>query len=179
MDMPSQSAKDLWELEVLGSSPSCLPFWSLARRLLSSCPNTRHCLEIQVTLMEQLGAVPPPSHSWMAPLVEDMLHDVRTGLTKAVVTGPGKAVLFYGRHSLGEGLTTGKAKDAASILTGVGMWVGKPPYLSANPMTIQEGRQEIGQTIKNYHVKVRGLGCPHVKLSTQHPSGLTIQEVCP
>ena len=29
----------------------------------------------------------PPSHSWMAPLVEDMLHDVRTGLTEAVVTG--------------------------------------------------------------------------------------------
>ena len=39
----------------------------------------------------------------MAPLVEDMLHDARTGLTKAVVTGPGIAVLFYGRHLLGEG----------------------------------------------------------------------------
>ena len=44
--------------------------------------------------MEELGPIPPPSHSWMAPLVEDMLHDAGTGLTKAVVTGPGWAVLF-------------------------------------------------------------------------------------
>ena len=75
----------------------------------------------------------------MAPLVEDMLHDVRIGLTEAVVTGPGRVVLFYGRHSLGEGLTTDEARDATFLLTGVGMWIGKPAYLSANPMTIQEG----------------------------------------
>ena len=80
-----------------------------------------------------------PSHSWTAPLVEDMLHDVRTGLTKAVVTGPGRAVLFYGRHSPGEGLTMDEARDAAFLLTGVCMWVGKPAYLAADPMTIQEG----------------------------------------
>ena len=46
--------------------------------------------------MEELGAIPPPSHSWMAPLVEDMLHDARTGLTKAVAIGPGRAVLSTG-----------------------------------------------------------------------------------
>ena len=34
-----------------------------------------------------------------------MLHDARTRLTKAVVIGPGRAVLFYGRHLMGEGLT--------------------------------------------------------------------------
>ena len=33
----------------------------------SSHPNMRHCLEIHVTLTEELGAVPPPSHSWMHP----------------------------------------------------------------------------------------------------------------
>ena len=104
-DMPSQSAKDLWESEALGSSPSHSLSWSLARRLPSSHPNIRHCLEIYVTLMEELGAVPPPSHSWMAPLVEDKLHDVRMGLTKVMVTGPGRVVLFYERGSLGEGLT--------------------------------------------------------------------------
>ena len=93
-DMPSQSAKDLGEPGASGSSPSHVPSWSPARRSLSSCPNIRYCLEIHVTLTEELGAVPPPSHSWMAPLVEDMLHDVRTGLTKAVVTGPGRAILF-------------------------------------------------------------------------------------
>ena len=124
-DVASQNAKDLQESEALGSSPSHLPSWSPARRLLSSCPNTKHCLELCVTLTEELGAVPSPSHSWMAPLMEDMLHDVRTTLTEAVVTGPGRAVLFYGRHSMGEGLTTDEARDAAFLLTGPGTWVGK------------------------------------------------------
>ena len=72
--------------------------------------------------MEELGTVPPPSHSWMAPLVEDMLHDVRIALTEVVVIGPGRAVLFYGRHSLGEGLTTDEARDAAFLFTGAGTW---------------------------------------------------------
>ena len=81
----------------------------------------------------------PPSHSWTAPLVEDKLHDVRISLTEVVVTGPGRAVLFYGRCSLGEGLTADEAKDATFLLTRVGMWVGKLVYLATDPMTIQEG----------------------------------------
>ena len=132
-DMPFQSAKDLWQLEALGSSPSHSPSWSPARRAPCSCPNTRHCLEIHVTLSEELGAVPQPSHSWMAPLVEDMLCDVRISLTKAVVTGTGKAVLFYGRHSVGEGLTTDEARDEAFLLTRVGMWVGNQPTIPLTP----------------------------------------------
>ena len=61
----------------------------------------KYCLEIQVILTEELGAIPPPSYSWMAPLVEDMLQEARTRITKAVVTGPGRVILFYGRHSMG------------------------------------------------------------------------------
>ena len=56
-DMPSQSAKELWESEASDSSPSHPPSWSPAVRPPSSHPNTRHCLEIQVTLTEELGAV--------------------------------------------------------------------------------------------------------------------------
>ena len=93
-----------------------------------------------MTLGEELGAVPPPSHSWMVPVVEDMLHEVRTRLTKVVLTGPGRAVLFYGRCLMGEGLTVDEARDATFLLTGVGMWVGKSAFLTADPMTIQEGR---------------------------------------
>ena len=95
---------------------------------------------MHVTLTEELGAVPPPSHSCMAPLVEDMLHDIRTGLTEAMVTGPGRAVLFCRRHSLREDITTDEARDATFLLTGAGTWVGKPVYLTADPRTIQEGR---------------------------------------
>ena len=168
-NMPSQGTEDQQELEASGSSPSHWLSWSLARRLPSDCPNTRYFLEIHVTLTKELGAVSSLSHSWMAPLVEDMLHDIRTGLTKAVVTGPGRAVLFYGRHSLGEGLTMYKARDATFLLTGVGTWVGKPAYLTADSMTIQEGQQMIDQAIMDCWVKVRGPGHPHVNPLTQQP----------
>ena len=71
--------------------------------------------------------------------MEYMLHKARTGLTKAVVTGSGRAVHFYGRHSMGEGLMADEARDAAFLLTGAGTWVGKSTYLTTDPMTIQEG----------------------------------------
>ena len=129
----------------------------------------KHCLEICVTLTEELGTVPPPSHSWMAPLMEDMLHDARTGLTEAMVIGPGRAVLFYGRCSMGEGLTTDEARDAAFLPTGAGMWVGKLAYLATDPMTIQEGRRAIAQAISNHQVKARGPGYPLVNLLAQKP----------
>ena len=99
-----------------------------------------------MTLTEELGAIAPPFHSWMAPLMEDMLHKARMGLTKAVVPGPGRAVLFYGRHSMG-GLMADKARDASFLLTGAGMWVGKSAYLAADLMTIQEGKRAITQSV--------------------------------
>ena len=91
-----------------------------------------------------------------------MLYDVRTRLTEAVVTGPGRAALFYGRHSMGEGLMADKARDATFLLTGAGMWVGKSAYLTTSPMTIQEGWWAIAQAVTDCWVRVRGLGCPHV-----------------
>ena len=81
-DVPAQSAKDLWDLGASDSPPSHSPSWSPAQRPTSSHPNMKYCFEICVILMEELGAIPPPSYSWMAPLVEDMLHNARTGLTK-------------------------------------------------------------------------------------------------
>ena len=100
----------------------------------------------------------------MAPVIEDMLQEARAGLTEAVVISPGKAILFYGRHSMGEGLKADEARDATFLLTGAGMWVGKLAYLTANPMTVQEGRRAIAQAISDNRVKARGLGCPWVNL---------------
>ena len=113
-----------------------------------------------MTLIEELGAIPPPSHSWMAPLVEDMLCKARTGLTEAVVTGPGRAVLFYGRCLMGEGLMVGKARGAAFLLTGAGTWVGKLAYLTADPVAIQEGKRAIAQAVSDNRVKARDPGIP-------------------
>ena len=124
---------------VMGSSPSQSPSWSLARESSPSHPNTRYCLGIHVTLTEELGAVPLLPHTWTVPLVEHMLCYARTGFTEAVVMGPGRAILFYGRWSLGEGLSVGEASDATFILTGAGMWLGKPAYLAADPLTVHEG----------------------------------------
>ena len=98
-----------------------------------------------------------------------MLHDARTGLTEEVVTGPGRVVLFYGRHSMREGLMADEARDATFLLTGPGMWVGKLAYLAADPMTIQEGKRAIAQAISDNQVKARGPGCPHVNLPGQQP----------
>ena len=98
-----------------------------------------------------------------------MLCDARTGFTKAVVIGPGRAVLFYGRCLMGEGLTKDKARDATFLLTGTGMWVGKSAYLAADPMAIQEGRWAIAQAITDCQVKARGPGCSHVNWLAQQP----------
>ena len=101
--------------------------------------------------------------------VEDMLQEARAGLTEAVVTGPGRVILFYGRRLMGEGLKTDEARDAAFLLTGAGTWVGKSAYLTTNPMTIQEGKQAIAQAISDNRVKARGPGCPQVNLLAQQP----------
>ena len=101
--------------------------------------------------------------------MEDMLCYARTGLTKAVVTGPGRVVLFYGRHSLGEGLSPDESRDATFMLTGVGTWVGKPAYLAADPLTIQEGWWEITQAITECQIKARGPGHPCMSLLTPEP----------
>ena len=123
--------------------------------------------------------MPPPSHSWMAPLVEDMLREARAGLTEAVVTNPGRAILFYGRHLMGEGLRADEARDAAFLLTGAGMWVGKSAYLTANPITIQEGKRAIVQAVSDNRVKARGPGCPRVYLLAQQPFKFNTQRTSP
>ena len=49
-----------------------------------------------MTLTDELRDAPPPSHAWMAPVVEDMLQEARVGLTEAVVISPGRVILFMG-----------------------------------------------------------------------------------
>ena len=122
-----------------------------------------------MTLIDELGDTPPPLHTWTAPVVEDMLWEVRAGLTEAVVIGPGRAILFYGRRSMGEGLKVDKARDATFLLTGAGTWVGKSAYLTANPMMLQEGKRAVTQAVLDHRVKARGPGCPRVNLPAPQP----------
>ena len=117
-----------------GSIPLCSPSQSLARKLTPEWPETWHCLKIQVTSTEDGRATPPPPHTWQAPVVEDMVWDCKSGLTEAIVTG--RAFLFYGGWSLGEGLRLGKAQDATFTLSGAISWFGKQAQLSANPVSL-------------------------------------------
>ena len=67
-----------------------------------------------------------------------------------------------------------KARDATFLLKGAGTWVGKLAYLTADPMTIQEGKRAITQAISDNRVKARGPRCPHVNLLAQPPSSLML-----
>ena len=80
---------------------------------------------------------------------------------------------------MGEGLKTHKVRDATFLLTGAGTWVGKLAYLTANPMTIQEGKRAIAQAVSDNRVKARGLGCPHVNLLAQQPFRFNAQRTSP
>ena len=132
-----------------------------------------------MTLTEELGAIPPPSHSWMAPLVEDMLREARTGTYQSSGDRPRQGSSFLWKCSMGEGLKVDEARDAAFLLTGAGMWVGKPAYLTADLMTIQEGKRAIAQAISDNRVKVRGPGHPHVNLPAQQLFRFNAQRTSP
>ena len=115
----------------------------------------------------RIGGHTPTLSFWMASLVEDMLQEARTGLLKQCVIGPGRAILFYARHSVEECLKVDEARDAAFLLTGAGTWVGKAAYLTTDPVTFQEGKKVIAQAVSNNRIKARGPGCPCANLPAQ------------
>ena len=61
---------------------------------------------------------------------------------------------------MGEGLKVDEARDATFLLPGTGMLVGKLAYLTADPMTLQEGKRAITWAISDNRVKARGPGHP-------------------
>ena len=55
------------------------------------------------------------------------------------------------------------------MLTGAGTWVGKPAYLAADPLAIQEGWWEIAWAITECWIRARAPRHPHVNLLTPQP----------
>ena len=155
-ERPAQRVVDHHEMEEDDSSPHDSLMWSPIPRLPTGHPSMNYCLSIKSTLTDELGDVLPPLHAWTVPVVEDMLRDIRAGLTEAIVIGPGKVILFYGRHSMGEGLTVDKARDAAFLITGARTWVGKLAYLTADPTMLPEGKRVITRAVSDQRVKARG-----------------------
>ena len=155
-ERPAQRAVDRHEMEEDDNSPHDSLTWSPVLRLPTGHPSINYCLLIKAILTDKLGDVLPPPHAWMAPVVEDMLRDIRAGLTEAVVIGPGEVILFYRRHSMGEGLMVDEARDATFLITGDGTWVGKPAYLTADPTMLPEGKRAITHAVSDQRVKARG-----------------------
>ena len=60
VEKPAQGMADLQEPEEEDSSPLRLLTWSLFQRPPLGHLNTKYCLEIQVTLTEELGDMPHP-----------------------------------------------------------------------------------------------------------------------
>ena len=152
------------EMEASGSTMSHSSSQSPARRQAPDCPETWYCLEIQVISAEDGGATPLPPHAWQVPVVEDMLQDGKSGLTEAVVMGPGQAILFYWRKTVGKGLSLGEACDAMFTLSGAISWVGKQAQLNTNTVSLWEGWQMIVQAITKWWAEARGPGHCHTNL---------------
>ena len=140
-------------------------------------PKTWYCLEIWVTSTENGGVTPPPPHMWQVPKVENMVWDGKSSLTEAVVTGPGRAFLFYRWWSLGEGLSLDKAWDAIFTLSGAISWVGKQAQLSAKSVSLDDGQQLITQAIIKRHIKPRGPGHPISILPVSTPFNFHNQDL--
>ena len=65
-EVPTQGVKDQWEPEGEDSSHTHSLSLSPSQRPLSGCPNTKYCLEIRVTLTEELGSYPHlPILGWL------------------------------------------------------------------------------------------------------------------
>ena len=73
VERPAQGAVDQQEMEEEDSSPHNSLTWSPVQRLPTGHLNMRYCLEIRVTLTDELGDTPPSLHAWTAPVVEELL----------------------------------------------------------------------------------------------------------
>ena len=93
---PAQGAVERQEMEEGDSSPHNLPMWSPVQRPPAGHFNANYCLSIQVTLTNELGDVPPPMHSWMTPVIEDMLRKLEPDLWKQLLLAQVKQYSFMG-----------------------------------------------------------------------------------
>ena len=157
---PMSGQNGLKDPEAFGSTPSCSPSWSPARKPAPDWPETQYCFEIQVNSTEDDKEIPSPPHTWQVPIVEDLVQEGKAGLMEAAVTGSGWAVLFYSWWSLEEGLSLGEVRDAMFSLSGAFACISKPAQLSAKPVSLGDGWQLIAQAIMEGHIEPRGPGHP-------------------
>ena len=104
----------------------------------------KYCLEIRVTLSYPSVSHLPPKSTWIGPIIVEELRGVRV-LTEAIVLGPGRAVLFYGCRSQGEGLDALEADQEAEHLEWIDHWVNHHACLEAFTLSVAARRQAASQ----------------------------------
>ena len=84
-----------------------------------------YCLHVRVTLGEEIGDQPPPSHTWNGLLIANILQEAcqRDHITEAVILAPGEAILFFRRCSQNGGLLYCDTQDIEHGLMGSITWV--------------------------------------------------------
>ena len=136
---------------------------------------TCYCVHLRVTLGDRRLINPPPSYTWSGSLITDILQEACPGdqITEAVVLVLGEAILFYGRHSLQEGLLYHNAQDVKLDLRGSVNWAGRivPEEVTIN--TVQEGHWAIVDTVMEKKMKARGSACPQGSRKATQSSAAT------
>ena len=105
-----------------------------------------------------------PDELWRSDVLHDMLSPHFDGLVEAVVTAPRKAILFYGRRSMGEGLTRFRIADCIAALPRLVKWLDVGPELKLRyaEKTVKEGRAAVAAALEEYR---RGPGRPRGRAS--------------
>ena len=97
----------------------------------------------------RIGSSAPTLSFLDGPLVEDMLHDARTRLTKAVVIGQVGQLFSMGDIQWERIWPQTRLEMLHSYSQEQAHALEKSAYLAADPMTIQESRRVIAQAISD------------------------------
>ena len=100
----------------------------------------KYCLEIRITLSDPSVSRLPPKSIWVSPIIAEELKGVRA-LMEAIVLGPGRAVLFYGHRSQGEGLDALEANQEAEHLEQIDHWVNRRARVEAFALSVAARRR--------------------------------------
>ena len=124
-----------------------------------------YCGHIRVTLGEEGGDQPLPSHAWSVSLIVDMFQEgLEEQIGKAVLLDPGKSILFLGSQSLKEGPPLGNTRDVGFTFMGPINWASRTAEVEATINTVQEACWAILDTVVEKRTKAR---------RPRHPQGMT------
>ena len=121
----------------------------------------------------------PPPHAWSSLLIADMLQEGRKEqINKAVVLGPGGAILFFAWQSHKEGLPLEGARDVGFSLMGPTSWAGRAAQVEATVSTVQDGSHATTEAVIEKRTKAWGPGhaCRMMKVTKTPTAAYDIEE---